>query len=289
MSSPASRQPQDGRVSLSRGVGNPSFLSNGQSWWTHLWLPLLIFVAAIALIECQNLDWRLAHSLYAWQGDAWPLRKAFLTETLIHKRGHDLSIVAWLVVLVIWLSSFKRASLYDWRKPLGYLLLSVLLATLLISWIKSWSNIDCPWDTVGLGGDRTYIRVFETRPAGLPQGRCFPGGHASGGYAWMALYFFFLMIRPHLRWRGLTVGIGVGLVFGIAQQFRGAHFISHDLWTAMLCWMVAFGLYQMFRSDTRRITTTLTSEANTHQHCDRVPNARDATGAIPEYISIPEK
>lgn len=248
MPAPPSGHAREGSAVPPEGFsGRPPTTSSARQWWTHLWIPLLIFAAAIALITWQHLDWRLAHSLYLEQGGGWPLRKAFLTETLIHKRGHDLSIVAWLVALAIWLASFKRASLRAWRRPLGYLLLSVLLATLLISWIKSWSNIDCPWDIVGLGGDRPYISVFATRPAGLPHGRCFPAGHASGGYAWMALYFFCLMARPHLRWRGLAVGMGVGVIFGIAQQFRGAHFISHDLWTAMICWMVAFGLYRAFQ------------------------------------------
>ena len=30
-----------------------------------------------------------------------------------------------------------------------------------------------------------------------------------------------------------------GLVFGLAQQIRGAHYMSHTLWTAWLCWTVA--------------------------------------------------
>ena len=250
MPPPASGQPQDILLPTSETSGDRSrqpSITRARQRWTHLWIPLLIFAATIAVITWQHFDWRLAHSLYAGQGDAWPLRKAFLTETLIHKRGHDLSVAAWLAALVTWLVALKREALRPWRRPLGYLLLSVLLSTLLISWIKSWSNIDCPWDTVGLGGDRPYVSVFSIRPAGLPHGRCFPAGHASGGYAWMALYFFFLMIRPHLRWRGLAIGVGAGLVFGIAQQIRGAHFVSHDLWTAMLCWMVAFGLYRVFQ------------------------------------------
>ena len=89
----------------------PRQAPDARQWWTHLWIPLLVFAAAIALITWQHIDWRLAHGLFAGQGEAWPLRKAVLTETLIHKRGHDLSILAWLVVLAFWLASFKRASL----------------------------------------------------------------------------------------------------------------------------------------------------------------------------------
>jgi len=61
------------------------------------------------------------------------------------------------------------------------------------------------------------------------------------------LYFFFLNAGPHLRWRGLAIGIAAGVVFGIAQQLRGAHFLSHDLWTAAICWTTAVGLYLWLR------------------------------------------
>jgi membrane-associated PAP2 superfamily phosphatase len=36
---------------------------------------------------------------------------------------------------------------------------------------------------------------------------------------------------------------GTGMVFGLSQQLRGAHFLSHDLWTAALCWLVAVAVH----------------------------------------------
>ena len=76
-----------------------------------------------------------------------------------------------------------------------------------------------------------------------PPGRCFPAGHASAGYAWLALFFFFTAVKPACRRWGLAIGIGLGLLFGIAQQLRGAHFLSHDVFTAMICWSIALGLH----------------------------------------------
>jgi membrane-associated PAP2 superfamily phosphatase len=29
-------------------------------------------------------------------------------------------------------------------------------------------------------------------------------------------------------------------VLGLAQQWRGAHFMSHTLWSAAVCWMIAW-------------------------------------------------
>jgi membrane-associated PAP2 superfamily phosphatase len=41
----------------------------------------------------------------------------------------------------------------------------------------------------------------------------------------------------------LGFALGLGGVFGLAQQLRGAHFLSHDVWTLMICWLIALALY----------------------------------------------
>jgi membrane-associated PAP2 superfamily phosphatase len=35
-------------------------------------------------------------------------------------------------------------------------------------------------------------------------------------------------------------------VFGISQQLRGAHFISHDLAAIAICWTCAVALHRLF-------------------------------------------
>lgn len=45
--------------------------------------------------------------------------------------------------------------------------------------------------------------------------------------------------QSHLVIPTLALPLTLGLVFGIGQQLRGAHFLSHDLWTAWLCWLCA--------------------------------------------------
>ena len=40
------------------------------------------------------------------------------------------------------------------------------------------------------------------------------------------------------RW--LVASLLAGLVLGLAQQWRGAHFMSHTLWTGLACWLVAW-------------------------------------------------
>jgi membrane-associated PAP2 superfamily phosphatase len=216
---------------------------------THGWLPFAIFAALAGALYFTDGDAWWADRLYTWEGHRWAFRSAFVTEQMIHQAGRDASVVAWFCIVAAWIVARMRAQFAHLRRPLAYLALSVLVATTLVAWFKTWSNMDCPWDLLRYGGQRPYVELLHLRPIGLTRGACFPAGHASAGYAWMALYFFFLMVRPQWRWWGLAAGVGAGLLFGISQQLRGAHFLSHDLWTAMICWATALALYLAVRAD----------------------------------------
>jgi membrane-associated PAP2 superfamily phosphatase len=37
--------------------------------------------------------------------------------------------------------------------------------------------------------------------------------------------------------------LAIGSLFSIAQQSRGAHFISHDLTSALIAWLICLALY----------------------------------------------
>lgn len=215
--------------------------------WTHAVLPALLVAALLALAMAGGGDQWLADRLYALQGGHWVLRDAFLTQGIAHRAGRDVGIALWLTLLVAWVVSQRRDAWSHLRDPLAYLLVATALSMLCVAWIKSWSNMDCPWDLLRYGGDRPYIGLWTVRPVGLPRGACFPAGHASGGYAWFALYFFFGAVRPRWRWAGLAIGFAAGLMFGIAQQLRGAHFVSHDIGTAAICWAVSLATWWAFR------------------------------------------
>ncbi|ALN60241.1 transmembrane protein [Lysobacter enzymogenes] len=209
----------------------------------HALWPLLTLAALSASTMGLGGDFWLADRFYALEGGRWALQNAYLTEQVIHRFGRDASTAAWLGAFAFWLYARSRPALAPWRRPLAYLLLATLLAVALASGLKSLTNMDCPWDLTRYGGEVPFFGLFDRRPSGLDRGVCFPAGHASGGYAWIALYFFFLQARPRLRWAGLATGLAVGLLFGFSQQLRGAHFLSHDVWTLAICWFVALALY----------------------------------------------
>lgn len=210
----------------------------------HLQWPLLALAGLFVIASLLHADLWLADRLYAWEGHTWALRQAWLTQH-IHLVGRELSTAAWLVVLAAWLVANLRLGWGHLRRPLAYLLTATALSTLLVAALKHWSNVDCPWDLVRYSGTRPYVGLFELRPPGLGRGLCFPAGHASAGYAWLALYFFLDAVKPRWRSAGLVAGLAVGLLFGMSQQLRGAHFVSHDLTALAICWMCAVVVYRL--------------------------------------------
>lgn len=223
----------------------------------NLLIPFVLAVVGSLLLMAGNGDQWMADQLYRWQGSQWAFKDAWWTSHLIHKGGRNLT---WFVALLVILALIRSSLDMRWRplrRPLAYLLLSVGLSTGIIALLKSWTHMDCPWDLERYGGLRPFIGLFEQRPVALGHAACFPAGHAGSGYAWVALFFFMSLVRPQWRWPALFVALLVGTLFGIAQQLRGAHFLSHDLWSLTISWMVAAGLYLwMFKPATAPETTS---------------------------------
>lgn len=234
----ASLAPSNGLASLVSRLG-----SHFYRW--HLWAPLGAFVVASLVLMGFHADQWLADGLYAMEGHKWALQYAYVTQDLLHAAGRQASKNAWFALVLVLAISLFVPRMREWRRPLVYLLLASLLSTAVVGLLKRWTDMDCPWDLLRYGGDKVYYGLFAQRPPGMGHGVCFPAGHASAGYGWIALYFFFLAVRPALRWWGLGFALCVGLVFGIAQQLRGAHFLSHDVWSLMICWLTALLLYRL--------------------------------------------
>lgn len=201
-------------------------------------LPVLLFLAAMALLEHAGDRW-WADQLYALQGGAWRYRDAWWTSQLLHTGGKWLSVGAGLGIAAAGLLAWCRPGLAQWRRPLAYLLLSVALSTTLVSLLKSVSAVDCPWDLSRYGGQHPWLDLLQAWKVRGPASGCFPAGHASAGYAWIALYFLAAARAPRWRWPALLLALALGAAFGLAQQLRGAHFASHDLASLALCWVCA--------------------------------------------------
>lgn len=213
----------------------------------HLVLPGALFLVAAVLCEVTEVDLALSDRYFDFARGAWPARDAWWAEWLIHLRGRDLVTAVATGSLLGWLASFRLDRLKPVRWRLIYLVLVIALTAGAMSALKKGTGRHCPWDIDRYGGSVPYTRLFEPPPQACGPGNCFPAGHASGGFSLFAGYFAWRDRRRRVAAAWLAAGLLLGSVYGWAQMARGAHFLSHNLYSAIICWVLALGVYLAMR------------------------------------------
>ena len=202
-----------------------------------------------------SLDLTLADAMFDRASGTFPWRHAWLAEGFNH--GILKTILQILAVMAVSLA------VWDWARPrpswdvsrrtgVRVLALSAILVPTTISVLKHFSDSHCPWDLQRYGGREPYVRLLEMLPAGVSPGQCLPAGHASSALWLLALAVFWLPHRPRMA---AAVG-GAMLLFGLAvgwmQQLRGAHFLTHTLWSIWIAVFIVDFLYNVLRPAERR-------------------------------------
>lgn len=216
-------------------------------WYWHLLLPTVLFLLAAAGCELTGIDLYLADRFFDFTAGQWPARESWWAEWLIHKRGKDLIVLIASGSLLLWLGSFWWDRLHRYRWPALYLALAIVISTSTVTAGKKLSGRHCPWDLDRYGGTVPHTTLIETPPTACKPGNCFPAGHAAGGFSVVAGYFAWRDRRRFIARSWLVAGLLLGSIYGYGQMARGAHFISHNIWSAIICWLSALALYLAMR------------------------------------------
>lgn len=210
---------------------------------------------AALLWDISALDLPAAH-LFGSAG-GFPLRNAWLTTNVLHDAARWVSwalLTALVALCVVPVGPFGRL-------PLARRLqipITALVATALIATLKSMSGASCPWDVTDFGGVAEHISHWNVwGHSDKASQHCFPAGHASSGFAFAGGWFALRRHLPgHAKW-WLAGSMAAGLVLGVSQQARGAHFASHTLWTAWICWVCAGALDHLVEHRFLRLSNTM--------------------------------
>ena len=123
-----------------------------------------------------------------------------------------------------------------------FMLAGVIVALLVIQLLKRRSLTSCPWEYQMFGGIAQDISHWRFGVKDGGPGHCFPAGHPSAGFAFFAVPVFLLLSAPRLAAQLAIAALGLGAMLGLTQIARGAHFVSHVLWSAWWCAAAACAL-----------------------------------------------
>ena len=219
--------------------------------WRRFYARQAAALAASALLlawvfHATPLDVRAAAPWYdAARGD-FPWRHAWFTWTFVHRDLKlalvALGVVAWAAMVAGWLGHAPRA-LAGYERRWRVLALSFALVPAVSALVRAHSLQPCPWDVVGFGGAVPYFDLLSPMPPGVAPGHCFPAGFVTAGSWLLALPLLWLPRWPRrarLAWLGV---LAFSLALGWVQQARGAHFLSHTLWSLWLSWALVLALH----------------------------------------------
>lgn len=231
----------------SRIATNPSITAIQRKRWICVNLVVVLFLltaamALIAITHWTDLDLTLADYAFDAQAGVFPLRNAWIVVNFNHvilKRVFT-AIAVLILITVLW-DIFVPLT-WSWlrRFQLRVIALSALLIPTTISLIKQISDSHCPWDIQRYGGPEPYVKLFELLPAGVSQGHCMPAGHASSALWMISLSVLFVPQRLLHATFSLIALLFLGIGVGWIQQLRGAHFLTHTLWSAWIALLLVF-------------------------------------------------
>lgn len=211
------------------------------------WLlaPLLLSVLLLAA-ESTDIDRRISRWFFDATTQSFPWRHSLLLETVMHHWAKYAVILVTCIAAAALLFTWIAPALRRLRPLLLFIVLAMTLAPLTVTALKQLTDRPCPWDLADFGGSLPYTRLLAPRTQAHAPGLCFPAGHASSGFALLAFYFAAIRQRRRkLACAALIAGIAAGLLLGIGRIAQGAHFLSHVLWSGLVCWLVMVSLYRL--------------------------------------------
>ncbi|MFJ3075731.1 MULTISPECIES: phosphatase PAP2 family protein [Pseudomonas] len=214
------------------------------NYWLYLGIPLATAVALI-LLELTSVDMDVANLFFDRTAGEFIGRHSYLLENILHDRVKEVVILLGLLSVAAFAASFYWKRLYGWRRELGCLVLALGLSTAFVTPLKKVTQVQCPWSLTQFGGKETYSKLLEPRPATNKPGMCWPGGHAATGFCLFGLFFMLRDRRPRLARVAFGVALVAGSVLSVSRMMQGAHFLSHNIWTAVFCWLIGLGSYYL--------------------------------------------
>lgn len=209
------------------------------------WLALASLIVVVIGFEFTEVDLAVQDRLYDFQANQWRVdRDDPLLRSLFYTGPKYLLVLFGVAAIGLAAGPARWRQRWGCSPAVGRRHLLVLLATLstgpaLVGWGKSVTNVFCPSEIRRYGGDVAYVTLGGRYPENdrpVRRGRCFPAGHASGGFALVALAGLARTRRG--RALGVAVGVVAGGTMGAYQMLKGAHFLSHTVFTLVfIAWI----------------------------------------------------
>lgn len=206
----------------------------------QLWITALVFSAVVLFFGLSGTDIWVQRHFYNSITHQWivdtnnPILKFIFYDGI--KR---LLIVVGVLFLLGLIAGWKRPWMVPYRRGLMIVVLSSIVVPLVVGSFKAVTNIPCPKSLDIFDGTYPHTCVWEKYPSKfchLEKQKCWPAGHASGGFALLSLIFLFRSRKNKIA--AASTAMAIGWSMGTYKMLIGDHFLSHTVITMIMAWLL---------------------------------------------------
>lgn len=228
----------------------------------QIFLIIIILTITIIFFALTDVDIVLQDYFFNTKTHTWILNKHTEPYHFIFYSGMKKLLLLIGVFFLITLIFFrKNKHINPYKKGLFIVVLSAALVPFTVGELKTYTNMPCPKNEIHYGGEYPRTAVWESYPVSFnkPHIKCWPAGHASGGFALLSLFFLFK--RKRNRKIAFTSAMVIGWSMGLYKMLIGDHFLSHTIIAMLLAWLIILLIVKVinlkFNSTLRRSLKTL--------------------------------
>jgi len=206
----------------------------------HIIFTILLLIFSIVFFAYSDLDNIVQDNFYNFDTLRWILDSHEQPYRFIFYDGIKKLLIVIAISLVLSLIFIKKSKLInEYKKGIIIVILSAILVPLTVGTLKKYTNMPCPESELRYDGKYPKTKVWESYSIEfqhMDTCKCWPAGHASGGFALLSLFFLFKSKQN--KKIALTVAMSVAWSMGTYKMLVGDHFLSHTIITMILAWLI---------------------------------------------------
>ena len=206
----------------------------------QIFITLVVLVATIILFGVSNIDESVQNSFYNFTTQEWIVNRALEPYKFIFYDGiKKLLIITVVILIIVSLFFGKTRLIQEYKKGIFVVVLSSIFIPVIVGGLKKCTNMPCPKHLINYGGEYPKTKVWEKYPSNFQMEKkvkCWPAGHASGGFALLSLFFLFKSRKNKIL--SIIFALAVGWSMGTYKMLIGDHFLSHTILTMIIAWLV---------------------------------------------------
>lgn len=206
----------------------------------QVWLTAFILVTTVLFFGLSGVDIWVQRHFYNPLTHQWIIDANNEVLKFIFYDGiKRLLIVIALLFLLGLMLGWKKQWMRSYRRGLIIVVLSSIFVPLGVGSLKAVTNIPCPKNLDIFDGTYPHTCVWEKynrKDCYVEKQKCWPAGHASGGFALLSLIFLFHSRKNKIV--AASVAMVIGWSMGSYKMLIGDHFLSHTTITMILAWLL---------------------------------------------------